>query len=126
MAWGDYMKIDRLIGIITILLQKEKVTISQLAKRFEVSCRTIQRDIDDICKAGIPIVSMQGYGGGISIEEGYKIDKTILTQKELSAIFMGLKSIDTISKYPYTQSLMEKLSHDRAQSFPIKTKLLLV
>ena len=74
------MKIERLIGIITILLQKEKVTISQLAKRFEVSCRTIQRDIDDICKAGIPIVSMQGYGGGISIEEGYKIDKTILTQ----------------------------------------------
>ncbi len=48
------MKIDRLIGIITILLQKEKVTISQLAERFEVSCRTIQHDIDNICKAGSP------------------------------------------------------------------------
>ena len=47
------MKIDRLIGIITILLQKEKVTISQLAERFEVSSRTIQRDIENICKAGI-------------------------------------------------------------------------
>lgn len=58
------MKIDRQIGIITILLQKEKVTTSQLAERFEVSCRTIQRDIDHICKAGIPIVSIQGYGGG--------------------------------------------------------------
>lgn len=107
------MKIDRLIGIITILLQKEKVTISQLAERFEVSCRTIQRDIDNICKAGIPIVSMQGYGGGLSIAEGYKIDKTILTQKELSAIFMGLKSIDSISKYTYTQSLMEKLTYEK-------------
>lgn len=108
------MKIDRLIGIITILLQKEKVTISQLAERFEVSCRTIQRDIDNICKAGIPIVSTQGYGGGLSIAEGYKIDKTILTQKELSAIFMGLKSIDSISKYTYTQSLMEKLTHEKS------------
>lgn len=58
------MKIVRLIGIITILLQKEKSTISQLAERFEVSCRTIQLDINHICKAGIPIVSMQGYGGG--------------------------------------------------------------
>lgn len=108
------MKIDRLIGIITILLQKEKVTTSQLAERFEVSQRTIQRDIDDICKAGIPIVSMQGYGGGISIAEGYKIDKTLLTQKELSAIFMGLKSIDSISKDTYSQSLMEKLTNEKS------------
>ncbi len=108
------MKIDRLIGIITILLREEKVTISHLAKRFEVSCRTVQRDIDDICKAGIPIVSMKGYGGGISIAEGYKIDKTILTQKELGAIFIGLKSIDSISKHNYTQSLTEKLTSEKS------------
>ncbi|MEG1564600.1 MAG: YafY family protein [Bacteroides sp.] len=108
------MKIDRLIGIITILLQKEKVTTSQLAERFEVSCRTIQRDIDNICKAGIPIVSMQGYAGGISIAEGYKIDKTLLTEKELSAIFMGLKSMDSISKDTYSQSLMEKLTNEKS------------
>ncbi|WP_101773816.1 helix-turn-helix transcriptional regulator [Peptostreptococcus faecalis] len=108
------MKIDRLIGIITILLQKEKATTSQLAERFEVSQRTIQRDIDNICKAGIPIVSMQGYGGGLSIAEGYKIDKTLLTQNELSAIFMGLKSIDSISKYTYSQSLMEKLGNEKS------------
>lgn len=107
------MKIDRLIGIITILLQKEKTTTAQLAERFEVSSRTIQRDIDHICKAGIPIVSMQGYGGGLSIAEGYKINQTILTQDELSAIFMGFKSIDSISKYTYTQSLMEKLAYEK-------------
>lgn len=56
------MKIDRLIGIVTILLQKEKVTIPELSARFEVSCRTIQRDIDSICQAGIPIVSIKGEG----------------------------------------------------------------
>ncbi|MFW6678300.1 HTH domain-containing protein [Lacrimispora sp. AGF001] len=107
------MKIDRLIGIITILLQKEKTTIAQLAERFEVSGRTIQRDIDHICKAGIPIVSMQGYGGGLSIAEGYKINQTILTQEELSVIFMGLKSVDSVSKYTYTQSLMEKFAYKK-------------
>lgn len=107
------MKIDRLIGIITILLQKEKVTTSELSKRFEVSNRTIQRDIEDICKAGIPIVSMQGYGGGLSIAEGYKIDKTILTQNELNAIFTGLKSIESVSKSTYTQGLMEKFTYGK-------------
>ena len=64
------MKIDRLIGIITILLQHEKTTAPELAKRFEVSRRTISRDIEDICKAGIPVVAIQGYGGGLSIAEG--------------------------------------------------------
>lgn len=108
------MKINRLIGIITILLQKEKSTISQLAERFEVSCRTFQRDIDHICKAGVPIVSMQGYGGGLCIAEGYKINKTILTSKELSAIFTGLKSIASFSKYAYTQSLMEKFTYEKS------------
>ena len=59
------MKIDRLIGIITILLGQDKVTAPELAKRFEVSRRTINRDIEDICKAGIPLITTQGYGGGI-------------------------------------------------------------
>lgn len=107
------MKIDRLIGIITILLQKERITTPQLAERFEVSCRTIQRDIDDICKAGIPIVSMQGYGGGISIADGYKLDKTVLTKEELQAILTGIKSIDSISKTAYGQTLIEKFSNGK-------------
>ena len=55
------MKIDRLIGIITILLGQDKVTAPELAKRFEVSRRTINRDIEDICKAGIPLITTQGY-----------------------------------------------------------------
>ena len=63
------MKIDRLIGILTILMQKEKVTAPYLAEKFEVSRRTINRDIEDMCKAGIPIVTLQGKNGGISIME---------------------------------------------------------
>ncbi len=54
------MKIDRLIGILSILLQEEKTTAPELAERFEVSRRTINRDIEDLCKAGIPIKTAQG------------------------------------------------------------------
>lgn len=68
------MKIDRLIGILSILLQKEKVTAPELEQVFEVSKRTINRDIDDLCRAGIPIVTSQGTGGGISIMDGYRMD----------------------------------------------------
>lgn len=54
------MKIDRLIGILSILLQKEKITAPELAEKYEVSRRTINRDIEALCKAGIPIVTVQG------------------------------------------------------------------
>ena len=64
------MKIDRLIGIITMLLREEKVTAPYLAEKFEISRRTINRDIEDICKAVIPIITEQGYNGGISIAHG--------------------------------------------------------
>lgn len=77
------MKIDRQIGILSILLQKSIVTAPYLAERFEVSRRTISRDIEDLCKAGIPIATRQGVNGGISIMEDYKIDKTLLTDTEL-------------------------------------------
>ena len=67
------MKTERLIGILTILLRHEKVTTSYLSEKFEVSQRTINRDIDAICLAGIPIVTERGCGG-VSIMDGYKID----------------------------------------------------
>ena len=54
------MRIDRMVGILSILLQKEKVTAPELAERFEVNRRTINRDIEELCKAGIPIVTTQG------------------------------------------------------------------
>lgn len=81
------MKIDRLIGIITLLLRNDKVTAPELAERFEVSRRTISRDIDVICRAGIPLITEQGYGGGIRLAEGYKLDKTVFTKEELRAVF---------------------------------------
>ena len=80
------MKIDRLIGILSILLQKETITAPVLAEQFEVSRRTISRDIDTLCQAGIPIVTRQGINGGISIMDGYTIDRTLLTGSEMKDI----------------------------------------
>lgn len=104
------MKIDRIIGILSILLQNEKVTAPYLAEKFEVSRRTINRDIEHICKAGIPLMTAQGQNGGISIMEGYKIDRTLLTSSDMKDILAGLRSLDSISGTNRYIQLMEKLS----------------
>ena len=103
------MKIDRMIGILSILLQEEKTTAPELAERFEVSKRTINRDIEALCKAGIPIHTAQGIGGGISIMDGYRMDRTILTSKDMQMILAGLRSLDSVSGSRYYGQLMEKI-----------------
>lgn len=103
------MKIDRLIGILSVLLQEEKITAPELAERFEVSRRTINRDIEDLCKAGIPVRTIQGAGGGICIMDGYRMDRTILTSKDMQMILAGLRSLDSVSGSRYYSQLMEKL-----------------
>lgn len=104
------MKIDRQIGILSILLQKDFVTAPYLSEQFEVSRRTINRDIEDLCKAGIPIVTKQGANGGISIMEDFKIDKTLLTHGEMQDILAGLRSLDSVNGTNRYGKLMEKLS----------------
>ncbi len=104
------MKIDRHIGILSVLLQKDTVTAPYLAEQFEVSRRTINRDIEDLCKAGIPIVTRQGVNGGISIMEDYKLDKTLFTQREMQDILAGLRSLGSVNETNRYGKLMEKLS----------------
>lgn len=104
------MKIDRLIGILSILLQRETVTAPYLAEQFEVSRRTINRDIEDLCKAGIPIVTKQGINGGISIMDNYKLDHTLLTNTEMQDILAGLRSLDSVNGTNRYGQLMEKLA----------------
>lgn len=110
------MKVERLIGIIILLLQRDQVTAPELAKRFEVSRRTISRDIENICKAGVPLVTTQGFGGGISIADSYKIDKALLSQEELQTILTGLKGIDSVSKISYLNRFVEKISSREKQA----------
>ncbi len=104
------MKLDRMIGILSILLQQEKVTAPYLAEKFEVSRRTINRDIEALCMAGIPLITEPGRSGGVSIMEGYKIDRTLLSATDMQAILAGLRSLDSVSGTNRYAQLMEKLS----------------
>ena len=119
------MKLDRLIGILSILLQQEKITAPELADRFEVSRRTIQRDIETLCRAGIPIATVQGSGGGISILEGYRVDRTLLTAPEMQAILAGLRSLDSVSGTRRYAQLMEKLCAGAGTLVPGSAELLI-
>lgn len=103
------MKIERLIGIITTLQQNKKVTAPYLAEKFEVSRRTINRDIEDICRAGIPIATEQGRDGGISLVEGFSLDTTVFTKQELTAVFTGLKALDSVSEAAHADRIAEKI-----------------
>lgn len=90
------MKVDRLISIIMILLDKERVGAQELADMFEVSRRTIYRDIDAINMAGIPVRGASGVGGGFEIMQNYKVDKKVFSTADLSAILMGLSSLSNM------------------------------
>ena len=81
----------------------------ELAEHFEVSKRTILRDIDDLSRAGIPICTTQGAGCGIRIMDGYRMDRTVLSSKELQMILAGLRSLDSVSGSRCYQQLMEKI-----------------
>ena len=90
------MKIDRLVSIILILLDKERIGAQELANMFEVSPRTIYRDIETINAAGIPVHSTSGVGGGFEIMRKYKIDKNVFTTADLSVILTGLSGLSTM------------------------------
>lgn len=108
------MKLDRLMGILTVLLQNRPVTAPALAERFEVSRRTITRDIDALCRAGIPVVTRQGNGGGISLAEGWGLDRGVLTADELSGLVAALKGLGSVTEPSQTERLLDKLAADDA------------
>jgi len=98
-----------MIGILTVLLQNDRVSSPALAEKFEVSRRTISRDIDALCMAGIPIATHQGAGGGISIAEGFKLDKSVLTTGELADIIAALRGIGSVSEQSRIERTLDKL-----------------
>jgi predicted DNA-binding transcriptional regulator YafY len=104
------MKLDRLLAILTLLLQRERVTAPELAKKLEVSKRTIHRDIDCLCQAGIPVITCQGGNGGICLAEGFKLNNSFLTGNELQSILAGLKGLQSVSEASKIEKLISKLS----------------
>jgi predicted DNA-binding transcriptional regulator YafY len=89
------MKIDRLLSIVVLLLGREKVRAGDLARRFEVTVRTIYRDLDTINASGIPIVAYPGPGGGFAVDPSYTIDRRLLGFDDIKAIVSALKGVNT-------------------------------
>lgn len=104
------MQINRLFEIVYILLSKKIITAKELAERFEVSERTIYRDIDTLSSAGIPIYTSQGKGGGISLMEHYILNQAILSENEQNEILFALQSL-TVTQNPETDRVLSKLSN---------------
>ena len=103
------MKDNRLFRILYYILEKEKVTANELADKFEVSVRTIYRDIDSISSVGVPIFTTQGKGGGIKIDNEFILNKSLFDTNEKEEIIAALQGLEKTNE-PYKSELITKLS----------------
>lgn len=91
------MQINRLFEIVYLLLDKKQMTAKELAEHFEVSMRTVYRDVETLSSAGIPIYMSKGKGGGISLLPGFVLNKTVITEEERADILSSLKAVQAVS-----------------------------
>ena len=103
------MQISRLLEIVYILFEKKIVTAKELSEHFEVSQRTIYRDVDALGAAGIPIYANKGKGGGISLLDNFVISKSILSEKEQMDILASLQGMKALS-VPDVEPVLNKLA----------------
>ncbi|WP_438445084.1 helix-turn-helix transcriptional regulator [Gorillibacterium sp. sgz5001074] len=103
------MKLDRLLAITMTLLNQPRVSATDLAKRFEVSLRTIYRDMEAINQAGIPIVSFAGSDGGYEIMQGYRLDKQVLSLEDFASICSALRGIRSAADHSEIDPLIERI-----------------
>ena len=103
------MKLERLISIVFKLLHNEVLSASSLANEFQVSSRTIYRDIEAICAAGIPVVSYQGTNGGFGIIEGYKFDKSLIGSYDVLNLITVLSSLLSIFEDKEVEQTIDRL-----------------
>lgn len=89
------MKLDRLLAITMLLINRKRITATELSEYFEVSIRTIYRDIEAINQAGIPIVAYQGTGGGFEVVNNYKLERQLLNNEDIQSIMVALKAVKT-------------------------------
>ncbi len=108
------MKIDRLLGILNVLANTDRITIKELAERFEVSKRTIFRDLDTLNQSGVPIVTYSGIGGGVSVIDGYKLKSNILSKKDIKNVFTALNGLMSIDENTDLTNLIAKLIPEEA------------
>ncbi len=91
------LQINRLFEIIYLLLEKKTLTARELAELFEVSPRTIYRDVETLSQAGIPIYMSKGKGGGISLLPDYILNKAVLSDEEKNDILYSMEAVNAVS-----------------------------
>lgn len=104
------MRIDRLYAITVYLLNHGKTPAAELAKKFEVSVRTVQRDMDALCNAGIPVSAEIGASGGYFLTDTFRMDGHIATQEDYSFLLTALKGYSSARNDPKIDATLEKLS----------------
>lgn len=87
------MKIDRMFKIVYLLMGRDRMTVGELAEHLEVSTRTVHRDIESLMQAGIPLYTSRGSEGGVSLMDGFVLDKTVLSGEEQAQVLLGLQSL---------------------------------
>ncbi len=103
------MKINRLLEITIILLNRKTITAGELADRFGVSVRTIYRDLDVLSSAGVPVYTSKGNGGGISLLEDYSLNRALISRQESESLLLALKTLQA-TKYPEVETILDKLA----------------
>lgn len=88
------MRLDRLLGIALELMAKKRVTAAELAAKFEVSIRTVYRDVELINRAGIPVASFTGADGGFELMNGFFLTRQYFSVDDLSVIYTLLKAME--------------------------------
>lgn len=106
---GETMKSARLFEILMLLVKEKRTTARELANKFEVTPRTIYRDIDDLTLAGIPLYTSKGKNGGIFLDDEYVLNQTHVTSDEKSQILFALKTIYSIPNIDESQ-VLDKVS----------------
>ena len=104
------MKTDRLYAITLYLLNHGRTSASELAKHFEVSVRTIQRDMDSLCQAGIPLVALTGSSGGYEIAETFQMNNQLVSKEDFAYIATALHGLRTVTRSKYAEEVLEKIS----------------
>lgn len=105
------MKLDRLLSTVVILLNKDRVSAKELASRFEVTTRTIYRDIDSINMAGIPIISYPGNDGGFCIMENFRLDRHLFTEDDIIEVLSALKGMTGLIHSERIKSAADKFAN---------------
>ncbi|WP_302926563.1 helix-turn-helix transcriptional regulator [Holdemania filiformis] len=110
------MQMNRCFEIVYLLLERKKITAQELADRFEVSVRTIYRDLDFLSQAGIPIYARRGKDGGIELWDTFVLNKTVFSEaekQELTALLEGLRSTGVQEETQVLQKVSALLGQPR-------------